>query len=56
MIPYYVLDVETPITQAFDYVGFSWAKYVVSIGAIASLASCLYASMVNIKKSHINLN
>jgi hypothetical protein len=34
MIPYYVLDVETPITQAFDYVGLSWAKYVVSIVAI----------------------
>lgn len=45
MIPYYILDVNTPITQAFEYVGFSWAKYVVSIGAIASLASCLYASM-----------
>lgn len=39
MIPYYVLDVETPITQAFEFVGFNWAKYIVSIGAIASLAS-----------------
>ena len=45
MIPYYILDVNTPITQAFDYVGFTWARYVVSIGAISSLASCLYASM-----------
>lgn len=45
MIPYYMLDVETPITQAFDYVGLNWAKYVVNVGAICSLASCLYASM-----------
>lgn len=39
MIPFYLIDPEIPIPQAFDYVGMGWAKYFVSIGAIASLAT-----------------
>jgi amino acid transporter len=45
MVPYYMLDPNVPVTQAFAYVGLNWAYYVVAIGAIASLATCLYASM-----------
>lgn len=37
MIPYYIIDPEVPIPQAFDYVGLEWARILVSIGAIASL-------------------
>ena len=45
MIPYYIINPDIPIPQAFEYVGMGWARYFVSIGAIASLATCLYASM-----------
>jgi len=45
MIPYYMLDVNVPLSQAFDYVGFYWMKYILNVGAIASLITCLYGLM-----------
>ena len=39
MIPYYLIDSNVPLPQAFDYVHLNWAKYVASAGAIASLAT-----------------
>jgi amino acid transporter len=39
MMPYYALDPDTPFTMAFNYVGLSWATYVVNVGAIISLAT-----------------
>jgi amino acid transporter len=45
MIPYYLTDTDTPLAQAFEYVHFDWAKYVVAIGAILTLFCCLYAGM-----------
>jgi amino acid transporter len=37
MIPYYKIDAEIPLPQAYDEVGLGWAKLVVTVGAIASL-------------------
>lgn len=45
MIPYYLIDPNIPLPQAFEYVGLEWARTLVSAGAIASLVTCLYASM-----------
>jgi hypothetical protein len=39
MMPYYMLDANTPFPTAYDFVGLQWAKYVVIVGAIASLAT-----------------
>lgn len=39
MIPYYVFDMDAPLSEAFRYVGLDWASYVVSVGAIISLAT-----------------
>jgi hypothetical protein len=39
MIPYYLIDSAAPYPSAFAYVGYDWAKYIVSIGAIISLAT-----------------
>ncbi len=39
MMPYYMLDANTPFPTAYDYVGLEWAKYIVVVGAIASLAT-----------------
>lgn len=45
MLPYYVYDSQQPLSEAFRYVGFSWASYIISVGAIISLATSLYAAM-----------
>lgn len=39
MIPYYIVDSDTPLPHAFEYVGLNWAKYFVSIGAVMSLST-----------------
>ena len=39
MIPYYLIDIHAPFPSAFAYVGYDWAKYVVSIGALISLST-----------------
>jgi len=39
MMPYYLIDPFIPFPQAFDLAGFTWEKYIVSVGAIASLAT-----------------
>ena len=41
MMPYYALDLNTPFTHAFQYVGYNWAQYAVSCGAIISLLTWL---------------
>ncbi|RNA27609.1 high affinity cationic amino acid transporter 1-like isoform X1, partial [Brachionus plicatilis] len=45
MVPYYVFDKSAPLSEIFNYVGLEWAYYVVTTGAIISLATGLYASM-----------
>ncbi len=49
MIPYYILDPDIPMPQAFDYVGYNWAKNIVTIGAIISLVTCMYSSMFPVR-------
>ncbi len=39
MIPYYALDFDTPLQDAFTYVDLGWASYIISIGGIISLTS-----------------
>lgn len=41
MIPYLELDVSAPLSEAFGYHGASWAKYIVSIGAVCGLSTAL---------------
>ena len=45
MIPYYMLDPDIPMPQAFDFIGYNWAKNIVTIGAIISITASLYSSM-----------
>lgn len=45
MLPYYAYAPQLPLSEAFRYVGFSWASYIISVGAIISLATSLYAAM-----------
>lgn len=39
MLPYYMVNANAPLPQAFQYVGWNWARYIVAIGAICSLST-----------------
>lgn len=39
VLPYYEQDPEAPFPYMFDMIGWSWAKWFVSIGAICGLCS-----------------
>lgn len=41
MIPYLQLDINAPLSEAFAFHGASWAKYIVSIGAVCGLSTAL---------------
>lgn len=45
MVPYYLLDPDVPFSKAFDYVGFPWAKHVVTYGALVIIITSTYAQM-----------
>lgn len=39
MIPYYLIDSNAPLPEAFRMVGWNWARWIVAIGAICSLST-----------------
>lgn len=45
VIPYYLLDPDTPLPSVFEYANIYWAKVIVSIGAVGALITCLYSTM-----------
>ncbi|CAF4908044.1 unnamed protein product [Pieris macdunnoughi] len=45
MVPYYLQDTTAALASAFSYVGWEWARWVVSIGAIFGISASLYGAM-----------
>ncbi|KAM3962653.1 cationic amino acid transporter 2 [Aphomia sociella] len=45
MLPYYLQDEKAPFPFVYDRLGWSWAKYAVSVGAICALCSSLLGAV-----------
>ncbi|CAB3261041.1 unnamed protein product [Arctia plantaginis] len=45
VLPYYMQDEKAPFPHIYDYLGWQWAKYAVSVGAICALCSSLLGAV-----------
>ncbi len=46
MVPYQLIDINAPISNAFKHIGLGWAHFLISLGGMAGLTSVLLALML----------
>jgi APA family basic amino acid/polyamine antiporter len=47
MVPYREINIETPVSDAFRRAGLPWARFMVSVGAVAGITSVLLVMMLS---------
>ncbi len=47
MVPYYKINIDAPVSDAFRQVGLGWAQLLISLGAIAGITSVLLVLMLS---------
>ncbi len=47
MIPYYKINIDAPVSNAFKQVGLGWAQFIISLGAVAGITSVLLVMMLS---------
>ncbi|CAK1579875.1 unnamed protein product [Parnassius mnemosyne] len=45
MVPYYLQDTLASVAAAFTYVGWDWARWIVSVGAVFGISASLFGAM-----------
>ncbi|CAM8980844.1 unnamed protein product [Rhodiola kirilowii] len=46
LVPYYSMDLDTPISSAFANYGMDWTMYIVTLGALTALCATLMGSIL----------
>jgi basic amino acid/polyamine antiporter, APA family len=47
MVPYQEIDIDAPVAGAFKRAGLTWARLLISIGAVAGITSVVLVNMLN---------
>ncbi len=47
MVPYQKIDIDAPVSQAFEQVGLAWAQFLIAVAAVAGITSVLLVLMLS---------
>lgn len=47
MVPYNQIDINAPVSKAFEKVGLPWAQFLISLGALSGITSVLLVMMLS---------